>query len=98
MKILRSIALLSLAGGAFARTLGLAPRATNAPDGDAFAWKISGLDLAQRDQAIAGEILHTVQVKRNGFIEALLSGTPDEGNGYEYLGPGAYTNWIQNGD
>jgi hypothetical protein len=41
------------------------------------------------------QILHTVQVERNGFIEALLSGTPGEGHGYEYLGERAYTNWIQ---
>jgi pimeloyl-ACP methyl ester carboxylesterase len=42
-----------------------------------------------------GKILHTVQVERNGFIQALLSGTPAEGQNYEYLGPRAYTNWIQ---
>ncbi|NOS68399.1 MAG: hypothetical protein HOP33_00515 [Verrucomicrobia bacterium] len=40
------------------------------------------------------KILHTVQVERNGFIHAMLTGTPLEGNGYEYLGPRAYTNWI----
>jgi hypothetical protein len=41
------------------------------------------------------KILHTVQVERNGFIEALLSGTPEEGKGYEYFGERAYTNWIR---
>ena len=41
------------------------------------------------------KIYHTVQVERNGFIQAILSGTPDEGKGYEYLGGRAYTNWIQ---
>ena len=41
------------------------------------------------------KILHTVQVERNGFIHAMLSGTPAEGRGYEYLGERAYTNWIQ---
>ncbi|HSY16975.1 MAG TPA: hypothetical protein VK815_01515, partial [Candidatus Acidoferrales bacterium] len=41
------------------------------------------------------KILHTVQVERNGFIHALLSGTPDEAKGYEYLGERAYTNWIR---
>ncbi len=41
------------------------------------------------------EILHTVQVERNGFIQTLLSGTPREGQGYEYLGERAYTNWIE---
>jgi hypothetical protein len=40
------------------------------------------------------KILHTVQVERNGFIQALLSGTPHEGNGYTYFGDRAYTNWI----
>jgi hypothetical protein len=36
------------------------------------------------------KILHTVQVERNGFIQALLSGTDLEGCGYEYLGERAY--------
>ena len=41
------------------------------------------------------KIFHTVQVERNGFIHALLSGTADAGQGYEYFGERAYTNWIQ---
>jgi hypothetical protein len=41
------------------------------------------------------KVLHTVQVERNGFIQALLSGTTNEGQGYEYLGERAYANWIQ---
>ena len=41
------------------------------------------------------KIFHTVQVERNGFIHALLSGTADEGQGYEYFGNRAYANWIQ---
>ena len=41
------------------------------------------------------KILHTVQVERNGFIHSMVSGTPDEGKGYEYFGPRAYSNWIQ---
>jgi hypothetical protein len=40
------------------------------------------------------KILHTVQVQRNGFIQAILAGTAQEGRGYEYFGPAAYTNWI----
>lgn len=40
------------------------------------------------------KILHTIQVERNGFIQALLSGTALESRGYEYLGERAYTNWI----
>jgi hypothetical protein len=41
------------------------------------------------------KIYHTVQVERNGFIQALLSATPDEGKGYEYFGERVYTNWIE---
>ena len=41
------------------------------------------------------KIFHTVQVERNGFIQGMLSGTPDEGKGYEYFGDRIYTNWIQ---
>jgi hypothetical protein len=40
------------------------------------------------------KILHTVQVERNGFVHAMLTGTPEENRGYEYFGPRAYTNWI----
>ena len=40
------------------------------------------------------KIFHTVQVERNGFIHALVSGTPNEGQGYEYFGARAYTNMI----
>lgn len=40
------------------------------------------------------KIWHTVLVERNGFIHALLAGTPLEGQGYEYLGPRAYERWI----
>ena len=41
------------------------------------------------------EILHTVQVERNGFIHALLSGTTNENRGYDYFGVPAYTRWIE---
>jgi pimeloyl-ACP methyl ester carboxylesterase len=41
------------------------------------------------------KILHTVQVDRNGFIHALLTGTPLENHGYEYFGERAYEQWIQ---
>jgi hypothetical protein len=40
------------------------------------------------------EILHTVQVERNGFIECLLAGTRLEGAGYTYFGDRAYTRFI----
>ena len=40
------------------------------------------------------KILHTVQVERNGFIHAMVSGTPDEGKGYEYFGERAYSKWV----
>jgi hypothetical protein len=39
-------------------------------------------------------ILHTVQVERNGFIHAMVTGTPAENDGYEYFGERAYTKWI----
>jgi hypothetical protein len=41
------------------------------------------------------KILHTVQVERNGFIHAMVSGTAEEGRGYEYFGERAYTKWIE---
>ncbi len=40
------------------------------------------------------KIWHTVQVERNGFIHALLSGTPHAGKDYEYLGERAYEKFI----
>jgi hypothetical protein len=40
------------------------------------------------------KVLHTVQVERNGFIHALLSGTPSENQGYEYFGTRAYAQFI----
>jgi len=40
------------------------------------------------------KILHTVQVERNGFIHAMVTGTPDESRGYEYFAERAYTKWI----
>ena len=39
-------------------------------------------------------VLHTRLVEWNGFIHAVLSGTPLEGIGYTYLGPRAYEDWI----
>ena len=42
----------------------------------------------------AREILHTVQVERNGFIHCMVAGTAEEGKGYEYFGARAYTQWI----
>jgi hypothetical protein len=40
------------------------------------------------------KIWHTVQVERNGFIHALLAGTPYAGKDYEYLGERAYEKFI----
>ena len=40
------------------------------------------------------KILHTVQVERNGFIQAMLSGTTNESRGYEYFGERAYGDKI----
>ena len=41
------------------------------------------------------KIFHTVQVERNGFIHSMVSGTANEGKGYEYFGERAYGKWIQ---
>jgi hypothetical protein len=41
------------------------------------------------------KVLHTVQVELNGFIQGMVSGTPNEGKGYQYFGPRAYTRWIR---
>ncbi|MGE5352395.1 MAG: T9SS type A sorting domain-containing protein [Acidobacteriota bacterium] len=41
------------------------------------------------------QILHTVQVELNGFIQTMTSGTPNEGDGYSYYGQRAYTDLIQ---
>ena len=40
------------------------------------------------------KILHTVQVEKNGFIHAMLAGTPVENTGYVYFGAPVYTQWI----
>lgn len=40
------------------------------------------------------KIYHTIQVERNGFIEAMVSGTTNEGNGFQYFGERAYGQWI----
>ncbi|HOX56691.1 MAG TPA: hypothetical protein PLC99_07350 [Verrucomicrobiota bacterium] len=40
-------------------------------------------------------IFHTVQVERNGFIHSMVSGTTNEGKGYQYFGPRAYSPWIR---
>lgn len=41
------------------------------------------------------KIWHTVQVELNGFIHALLAGTPEESKGYEYLGKHVYDGYIR---
>ena len=41
------------------------------------------------------KIFHTLQVEKNGFIHAMLGGTPLEGIGYAYFGPRAYEPWIE---
>lgn len=40
------------------------------------------------------EILHTIQVERNGFIHSILSGTSLESSGYEYYGEPVYRDFI----
>lgn len=68
---------------------------TSAKRGDLESW----VALAGRCQFLLMEnpdrkILHTVQVERNGFIHAMLTGTAEEGKGYEYFGERAYEPWI----
>lgn len=41
------------------------------------------------------QILHTVQVERNGYIQSICQATQQEGQGYVYYGPRAYQNLIQ---
>ena len=41
------------------------------------------------------EILHTVQVERNGFIHTMLTGTALESKGYQYYGERVYSDLIQ---
>jgi hypothetical protein len=43
----------------------------------------------------ARDVLHTVLVERNGFIESMLSGTGHEGAGYRYFGDRAYSRYIR---
>lgn len=40
------------------------------------------------------KVWHTRQVELNGFIEAMLSGTPEAGRGYRYLAGRAYGEFI----
>jgi hypothetical protein len=40
------------------------------------------------------KIFHTVQVEKNGFIHAMLTGTALENQSYEYFGDRVYTKWI----
>lgn len=40
-------------------------------------------------------ILHTVLVEKNGFIHAILSHTPFENKGYEFMGARAYSDFIK---
>lgn len=42
-----------------------------------------------------GEIFHTVQVEKNGFIHSLLTGTQLENEGYKYFGNRIYSEYIQ---
>jgi hypothetical protein len=41
------------------------------------------------------KIFHTVLVERNGFIQAMLSGTRWQGVDYDFWGERAYTEWIR---
>lgn len=43
------------------------------------------------------EILHTVQVERNGFIHTMVTGTEYENSGYTYYDERAYADLVQTG-
>lgn len=66
--------------------------ATNAPSHEwsALNGRVQFLLRENRER----KVLHTVQVERNGFIHALLSGTPGENGGYEYFGARAYGAFV----
>ena len=57
MKTLLQIVLICFASSGFAQTLSLPPRPADTADSDAFVKKISALDLAARDEAVAKEFL-----------------------------------------
>lgn len=73
---------------------------------ESFKFSQNSTDDMQRHTALEGRVLfllkenpdrkifHTVQVERNGFIECLLSGTTQEGVGYQYFGDRAYSSLI----
>jgi hypothetical protein len=68
-------------------------------DGDLEWWR----GLEGRIQFVLKEnpdrkIYHTVQVERNGFIHAMVSGTTKESKGYEYFGERAYSKWVAEGE
>ena len=91
----------SEAGGTWGRS-----RAMLADLGEQFKFTSRTNDSIETDTALTGriqfmlhenpehQILHTVQVERNGFIQAMVSGTALEGRGYAYFGALVYTNWI----
>lgn len=74
--------------------------------GQVFVWQSETNGPLQTHRALAGrvefrlrenperKIWHTVLVERNGFLHALLMGTPAEGRNYEWLGPRAYEAFI----
>lgn len=74
--------------------------------GEAYKFAQNSTEDMQRHSALDGrvrfllkenpdrKIFHTVQVERNGFIECLLSGTKQEGVGYQYFGERAYSSFI----
>ncbi len=81
---------------AMLKDLGATFKFTNKQLGDGLE-KVSALDgkiqflLKENPEK---KIFHTVQVERNGFIQAIVSGTANEGKGYKYFGDRAYSKWI----
>jgi|GEM_PF-207263 Poly(3-hydroxybutyrate) depolymerase len=64
-------------------------------DGDWEIWRgLNGRITLKLLQNPDGKIFHTVLVEKNGFIDSYLSGTPKEGEGYQFWGERAYTPFI----
>jgi hypothetical protein len=92
----------SAAGGTWGRS-----RQMREDLGEVFAWQSATNGPLQSHRALAGrvefrlrenperKIWHTVLVERNGFLHALLMGTPAEGRNYEWLGPRTYEAFIE---
>lgn len=80
---------------AMIKDLGKTYKIKNHPDGLWEIWRGLGGRITLKLLANPeGKIHHTVLVEKNGFIDSFLSGTPKEGQGYEFWGDRAYSGYI----